>query len=177
MEELKYTISEASERLDGLSYRTLHYYESKIGLNIARDGAGNRVYTEHDIELYENIIGLKKKGMTLDGIKALFQEKGIVDQEQDKHIVVVDEKALEMKEYLISEIRQAVSLQMKEELEETNFKLDQILQENSQLKEELHSLRTQNEEHYSAIDQKIALWREQNKNEKEKSWVKKLFNK
>lgn len=123
MDELRYTIGEASERLGNLSYRTLHYYEQKVGLTISRDGSGNRIYSEKDIEIFETIIDLKKKGLTLDGIKALFQEKGIIPAEEN-NIVVIDEKAFEMKELLLNEIKLAVGEQIREEFSEINSKLE-----------------------------------------------------
>lgn len=176
MDELKYTIAEASEMLGGVSYRTLHYYEAKLGINVARDGSGNRVYSDRDIDVFDKIIALKKKGMSLDGIKALFVENGLIEPEEDHHIVVVDEKALEMKEYLISEIRSAVSLQMKEELLETNSKLEQSLQEISDLKNLIQAMTSQSEDHFSSIDKKISQWREEHSQEK-KSWLKRMIGK
>lgn len=175
MNGIIYSISEASERLGNISYRTLHYYEQKVGLKINRDGSGNRIYTERDIDLFDKIIELKKKGMSLDGIRAIFQEKGFVEPEENKNIVVMDEKAFEMKELFIEEIRIAVAEQMKEELLFTNNKIDQIMAENIELKEEINKLLRQNDEHYNKIDQQLTAWRENNSQDKHIPWYKRLF--
>lgn len=177
MNEIKYTIAEASERLGGISYRTLHYYEQKIGLKINRDNMGNRIYSEYDIELFENIISLKKKGMTLDGIKTLFQEKGILPAEESKNIVVIDEKAFEMKELLLKEIKSAVAEQISDSLNDTYNKLEQLVSENAELREELRKLQHQVDDHYNKIDRQLTTWREEKNKDKNKPWYKKLFSK
>lgn len=165
--------------LGDISYRTLHYYETKLGINIARDGAGNRIYSDQDIVLFDKIIGLKKKGMSLDGIKALFIENGLIEPEADTHLVVVDEKTLELKDFLISEIRAVVASQMREELIETNSLVNQLLQENHALREQINDLKSQNEDHFSKIDQRITQWREEHYQapQDKKPWFKKMLGK
>lgn len=169
--DIKYSIAEASERLK-VSYRTLHYYESKFGLFIERDGAGNRVYSEYNIELLEKIIELKGKGLTLDGIKNLLLDKGIIDPENED-IVVIDEKVMDAKEFLINEIRDSIAKQIQLELRDTKDKLDEIIQENEELRNEIKELKYASEKHYKLIDEKITSWRES----KDRPWYKNIFNK
>jgi Predicted transcriptional regulators len=171
MDEISYSIKEVSERI-GETYRSLHYWQEKLELQINRDGAGNRIYYENDIEILEKVKELKLKGMSLDGIKALFQEKGLIQKTETKNLIVVDEKSLELKEYLFNEIKEAIA----QELQNTNNKLDQILQDNhelrqsnEELREELRKLQRQSDEHYNKIDTLLTTWRNK------QPWYKTLF--
>lgn len=166
MDEITYTINEVAERL-GVTYRSLHYWEEKLALQINRDGAGNRVYREDDVELLEKVKELKLKGMVLDGIKALFKEKGILDHHENANLVIVDEKSLELKEYLLNEIREVFI----QELQLTNIKLDQVLKDNEGLREEICKLQRQSMEHYNKIDAQLTAWRNR------QPWYKKIFKK
>lgn len=178
---LRYTISETAVRLGNISHRTLHYYEDELGLKINRDGSGNRVYSEDDIYIFETAFELKKKGVTMKGIKAFFQEKNILPPEEYKNIVVIDEKAIEIKNFLVSEIRQAVSLQFKEEMAETNLKLEQVLEANRELQEIIEKMQINSNDHYSKIDEQLTAWREKslsesdNSTSEDSSWFKRLF--
>ncbi|MBS4539388.1 MerR family transcriptional regulator [Clostridium sp. D2Q-11] len=165
MDRVQYSIKEVSERLD-ISYRTLHYYEKKFNLQINRDKSGNRIYTDENIDVLEKILDFKSKGMSLDGIKTLFIEKGILEDEKSD-LVVLDEVSLDIKENLINEIRLAVS----KELKGTNEALEKVLEDNKSLRDELRSIKRQNEDHYSKIDKRLTEWR----NNSEKPWWKKLF--
>lgn len=171
MDGLTYSISEASELL-GISYRTLHYYEQKFDLSINRDSSGNRYYYEYDIELFDKIVQLKKKGMKLDGIKTLFQEKGLLPVNRESKVMVIDEK-VSAKQLLIQEIQNAVSEQMRRELQNTNSKLDLIINENNELREEVRQLLRESDEHYRKIDRKITQWREC----ASQPWFKRIFHK
>lgn len=64
-----YTIKQAAEKM-GFSIYTLRYYD-KEGLLpfVARDNAGNRFFTENDMEWLEVICCLKKTGMSIKQIK------------------------------------------------------------------------------------------------------------
>lgn len=173
MEKVIYSIQEASERLD-ISYRSLHYWEEKLELNISRDGAGNRIYSEDDIELLERVKELKIKGMSMDGIKALLREKGVLPEPIPKNVIVVDERALELKAYIMNEIRDIFA----QELQQTNYNLslimnniESIVRENQELKEVIDNLQRASEEHYSKIDNQITAWRAK------KPWYKKILNK
>lgn len=165
MNMIHYSIKEVSERLE-ISYRTLHYYEKKFNLQINRDKSGNRIYTEENIHILEKILDFKSKGMSLDGIKTLFMEKGILEDERND-LIALDEVSLDIKENIIDEIRLAVS----KELKGTNEVLEKVLQDNDSLRKELRSIKRQNEEHYNKIDKRLTEWR----NNSEKPWWKKIF--
>lgn len=173
MDGVVYSIAEASERLGGLSYRTLHYYEDKIGLIVNRDSAGNRVYTERDLELFDKIIELKKRGMTLDGIKTFLQERGLVPLENETNILVIDENTMEIKELLIDEIKMAVAEQVRQELKSTNAKLEEVLNDNMILKEGIHIILKQSDDHFSKFDRQLTNWREAS----DRPWYKNIFKK
>ena len=171
--EIYYSIQEASERLD-LSYRSLHYWEEKLELDILRDNAGNRIYREEDIELLENIKELKSRGMLMDGIKAFLREKGVLPEPIPKNVIVVDERAMELKKYILDEMRTVFA----EELQQSSYnislaleKIDSVLKENIELREEISALKKQGEEHYSKIDSQLTAWRSK------QPWYKNLFKK
>jgi DNA-binding transcriptional MerR regulator len=167
MNTIYYSIKEVSERLD-ITYRTLHYYEKKFNLQINRDKSGSRIYREEDIDLLEKILDLKDKGMTLDGIKSLFEEKGVLDNEDDnKSIALIDEEDVDVKEIIINEIKLAVS----KELEDTKNTLNEIVEDNKALRKELRELKRANEDHYKKIDNRLTEWR----NSSYKPWWKKIF--
>jgi|LSQX01.3.fsa_nt_gb DNA-binding transcriptional MerR regulator len=165
-EELNYTIAEVSERLK-LSYRTLHYYEQYFGIPVNRDVGGNRVYTEENISVLEKIVDLKLKDMTLKGIKKLLQDNELLPLTNNLEMIVVDDKALEFKEFLLNEIREVIS----EEIQAANSKLDAVLRDNEELREELRKMSRQSEEHYSKIDVQLSAWRNR------QPWYKKIFKK
>jgi len=166
MGEITYSIAEVSERLN-LSYRTLHYYEQFFGIPVKRDDAGNRKYTEENIAVFELIIDLKQKEMSLRGIKKMLQERNILPKTNPDVPVVVNEKTIELKEYIISEMK----MMFLEVLDETNARIDKLIIENEELREELRKLSRQSEEHYSKIDKQISEWRNR------QPWYKKLFRK
>lgn len=67
---MTYTIREAA-RITGFSAYTLRYYErQKILPPVARDAAGNRMYSEEDMQLLEMIRCLKNTGMPVNEIGA-----------------------------------------------------------------------------------------------------------
>lgn len=48
----------------------IRFYERKFNLTIARNGAGDRIYTEKDIQKLKEVFYLKKeKGFTIEGTK------------------------------------------------------------------------------------------------------------
>jgi DNA-binding transcriptional MerR regulator len=134
---INYSISEVSERLN-LSYRTLHHWESKFDLQINRDSTGNRLYSENDVEILEYIVELKNKGLTLDGIKRLLYDKGIIEKVEYPTVVVPvsDQPCMSLdalKSILTDEIRQAMELHY----HDMNSKLERVLEENERLHDEL----------------------------------------
>lgn len=164
--QITYTIGEVAERFK-VTYRTLHYYEQKIGLRIYRNKSGDREYTEEDISHFEKIFDLKAKGMSLDGIRRMFIESGFVKPETDNQVIVIDENTMELKELLLNSISEIVA----QEVSKTNEKLDQIIKENEELREMLRQFERQSNEHFNKVDSQITEWRNS------RPWYQKLFKK
>lgn len=196
MEETKYSISEACDQLKNVSHsdvthRTLHYYEKQLGITINRDASGNRVYNERDLELFRYILKLKDTGLKGQAIKNLLEERGLLKDYDDSSIVVVDENALNVKNFLINEIRTAVSKEVSGLSKEFNNiddllnqlvqasvsqekLIDRLLSEREEFMDTIRDLKLQNDENYSNIDKKLA----DMKDYQEKAlqpWYKKLF--
>jgi len=167
-EKVTYTIAEMAERF-GVTYRTLHYYESKIGLNINRSSSGDRIYSESDVEIFEMIFDLKSKGMSLDGIRKLFVEKGILKSDPFTPMVIMDDKSIDFQKF----ITDVVSSKLTEIMKTTNDKLDQIIKENEDLRNELRKIQLTSEDHYIKIDKQLTDW----KDSKSTPWYKKIFKK
>ena len=72
----KYSIARMAE-VSGLSIPTLRFYEQE-GLipPVPRDGAGNRVYGEHEITRINTIRCLRAAGLTLPQMKRYFSTPG-----------------------------------------------------------------------------------------------------
>lgn len=72
----KYSIAQMAE-VSGLSIPTLRFYEQE-GLipPVPRDGAGNRVYGEHEITRINTIRCLRAAGLTLPQMKRYFSTPG-----------------------------------------------------------------------------------------------------
>jgi DNA-binding transcriptional MerR regulator len=78
-----YTIKQAAEKM-GLSIYTLRYYD-KEGLLpfIERDNAGNRFFTQNDMEWLEVICCLKNTGMSIKQIAKYVQACFVGDETLD----------------------------------------------------------------------------------------------
>lgn len=182
-EEIMYSIAEASERLK-VSNRTLRHYEEKFEYEVSRDTSGNRQYTEADLEIFEQIISLKSKGLTLNAIKKIFQDEGLIGV---KNKIIIPEEQNEVFSFFVNEIKKEVALTMELSLKETNEKLSEalaiieenkkatelILKENRDLKDELKKYNNNTEDHYKMIDDKLIAWR----NSSKRPWYEKIFSK
>lgn len=68
MSEARYLISEAA-RMAEVDAHVLRYWEEELELPIARNKMGHRYYTRQDIQIFQDIKELKKKGLQLRAIK------------------------------------------------------------------------------------------------------------
>lgn len=170
MDEPLYSISEVSEMFS-ISYRTLHYYEQKFELPVNRDSAGNRLYTEDNVKVLDMIIELKKKGMTLVGIKTILQEKGIIDPSKTNDVTIYEDKPVVINTPLIDELNRIISSQIREEFKAANNKMDEILKENKDLRQQIEEMKHQSAEHYRKVDEQLTAWRESS----QRPWYKKIF--
>ncbi|HIG75957.1 MAG TPA: MerR family transcriptional regulator [Bacteroidetes bacterium] len=85
--KLYYTIREVAERTD-LEPHVLRYWESQFELlHPKKNRAGNRVYTEKDVELVERIRDLTKRDKyTIDGARQVLEREARLDEtERDLH--------------------------------------------------------------------------------------------
>ena len=72
----KYSIARMAE-VSGLSIPTLRFYEQEELIPpVPRDGAGNRVYGEHEITRINTIRCLRAAGLTLPQMKRYFSTPG-----------------------------------------------------------------------------------------------------
>jgi DNA-binding transcriptional MerR regulator len=112
---MAYTIKEAAEKVN-LTVHTLRFYD-KEGLLpfVSRDGAGNRIFTESDLEWLRLICCLKNTGMPIKQIGVYIQW------------CMQGDSSLEARRELLIEHRQAVIEQIKElshNLEAINYKIE-----------------------------------------------------
>lgn len=66
--QLCYTISETA-KLMNVEPHVLRYWEDELGLNIARNSMGHRIYTDDDIKTFKSIQHLKANHITLKDIR------------------------------------------------------------------------------------------------------------
>lgn len=177
--EVYYTIGEVVERT-GLTHRTLRHYENFFNMNINRDLSGSRIYSEEDLDIIESIVDLKKKSLKLEGIKTILIEKNMIPAQEPKDIVLIDPKALEAKEFLVAEIKNAVNeslssnpsiLQLLEEFSETRKINESLQEENKELKDLLANFTNNTTETLQNIGSSI----ESLKTDKSLPWYKRLF--
>lgn len=77
MEEREYSVSEAV-RLIGVESHVLRYWEEELHVPVGRSAQGHRMYSAHDIELFQRTKELKECGIQLKAIRLLLEgeEKG-----------------------------------------------------------------------------------------------------
>ena len=112
---MSYTIKQVAEKVH-LTVHTLRYYD-KEGLLpfVNRDKAGNRVFTENDLEWLGLICCLKNTGMPIKQIGIFIQ------------CCLAGDDSLDLRRQMLIEHRQAVIQQMAEldhNLEKINCKID-----------------------------------------------------
>ena len=110
---MEFYISEVAEKMN-VTVPTLRYYDN-IGLfkNLKKNNAGNRIFTEDDIEALRVIQYLKKSGMQLTEIKEFMNWCKEGDSTLEKRLNVFKKQ----KENVISEINK-----LKETLSLIEFK-------------------------------------------------------
>lgn len=63
-----FTIKEASKKL-GVETHVLRYWEEELGLSIKRNEMGHRYYDTRNMQMFEEIQGLKEQGFSLKDIR------------------------------------------------------------------------------------------------------------
>lgn len=117
----KLSISEAAE-ITGYPPYVLRFYEKEFNLKVPRSDNNQRFYTQREIDMMHKIKILKDKGVSNNRIK---QELGIV-QREDKSVY-----RSENEQFILKEIEN-----IKTEL----IKLEMIIDNLNDIKEELHQL-------------------------------------
>lgn len=137
---VEYTISETAERTK-LSHRTIRYYEEKFNLDVKRGADGRRTYTDDNLDLLESIVELKGKGLSLDGIKTILEQKGHISPAAKTDLIQIDEKSLELKEYILNDIIDAVDESIKVKLEPLLDHMRKTEEDNQLLKSSLAEMK------------------------------------
>ncbi len=138
---------------------TLRYLESTLKLKIKRDERGERIYSEHDIDILRLILQLKnEKGLNTTAIKLALDNmesndspavKPVSDTElQLRELGVVLTQVLDNNEELLHQNRE-----IQEQLRQLENRLDKIDQKRSQ-----------------RIDELIELWKNEQE-ERKRSWL------
>lgn len=70
MTEIMYSIKEAAKEL-GVETHALRFWEDELGLRIARNEQGRRIYSEENMQEFRRIMEWKKQGLQLKAIKQL----------------------------------------------------------------------------------------------------------
>ena len=73
MKNTYYIISDAAKKVH-VETHVLRYWEDELEIQITRNEAGHRLYTEKDINLFLNIRALKDNGFQLKAIKLLLPD-------------------------------------------------------------------------------------------------------
>lgn len=74
MSDTGYLISEAA-KITQVDAHVLRYWEEELELPIARNKMGHRYYTRQDIQTFQDIKELKKKGLQLRAIKEIVHQR------------------------------------------------------------------------------------------------------
>lgn len=74
MSDTGYLISEAA-KITQVDAHVLRYWEEELELPIARNKMGHRYYTREDIQMFQDIKELKKKGLQLRAIKEIVHQR------------------------------------------------------------------------------------------------------
>lgn len=113
--KLEYTIKQAAEKMNLTAY-TLRYYD-KEGLLpfVERDSAGNRLFSDNDIEWLGLICCLKNTGMPLKQIRRFIQNA----LEGDHTIETRVEMLLEHRESVLRKMEE-----LNKNLEHINYKIN-----------------------------------------------------
>lgn len=70
MEQKYYTVAQAAQLLETKG-SVLRYWEEELNLSVHRNAQGHRCYTRYDIQMFQNIKELKRRGLKLQAIKDL----------------------------------------------------------------------------------------------------------
>lgn len=158
MRELYYKIGEVSEML-GVEQYTLRYLENTLKLKIKRDERGERLYSDHDIDVLRLILKLKnEKGLNTTAIKLALEN---MEDNETQAVRPVNPSETQLRE-LGSLLTQLLDQN------------DELLRQNSEMKRQLSELqqRLEKMDHKRSerIEELIQLWRN-DQEERNRSWL------
>lgn len=170
-----YSITNVSDKT-GIKPYTLRNLEKVLDLKIKRDNMQNRIYTENDILLFNEILQLKDQGLNYDAIKAILSaKKNIIKSSEEAAVELVNTDTNLPNENAINILKDLINDGIKSNIEpkmnEVLNKLDNLETQNDTLKKQLE---IQQEKHFRELDERLmkAL-----QNKKKVSLFKKILNK
>lgn len=189
MEILKerYTITELSERL-GISDHALRYYEKEFNMNVPKDERGRRYYTPEFANIMYQIKNMRDDGLEIKAIKKILYSENIIKEPPP---VVLDSSSVSVvpaeTQNSSQELRQCFD-EFKDQLStcistEVCSARDHFSKELNKTKLELgacvensvRKLETKLDKHFEEVDRYLGMWRERNRGNFVKRFVKKVF--
>lgn len=93
MLQTMYSIKEAAQQL-GVEAHALRFWEEELGLCIARNEQGRRMYSQENMQIFQKIMEWKKDGLQLKEIKRLLhKEERDIPNEAERRIIMYRPKA------------------------------------------------------------------------------------
>ncbi|MBU3173399.1 helix-turn-helix domain-containing protein [Clostridium estertheticum] len=181
-----YTIGQVYE-LTGIEISQLRYIEKMVGLQIKRNVAGERIYTQANLETFKFISELKDKGLNYKAIKNVLEHKGEILSDDEKKkatesLIIPDAKLQKFMEMIKTTIDKSIDAKVSLKIESIVNSVDILVKQNQSLKEELEH---EHEKHFIELDKKLTNLRNvqiENQNliikkqqEKPKTWYKRIF--
>lgn len=175
MEDIKkvYSIGEVSH-IFNRSDATLRKYEKDYNLKIPRDELGHRFYTSKEIDVFKQILNLKKEGANIHVIRKLL-ERSIDYKEQKKQsleLITIDKlTGQEFKKLILTQLSDIITERKNELSKQYEEKLDKVKEE---LTDKIRKEFAMQQKQIEAENQKLIDYIENKKQEK-KGFFNKLF--
>ena len=182
-----YSIGKLCELL-GIENFNLRYIEKTIGLEIKRNNAGERIYSQTDLETIKFIFEMKNQGLNYKAIKKVLEHQDEVASDSEpstneEGLIIKDRELQKFMSMIKNTIDESIENKVNSRLEGITNSIEILVRQNQELKK---SLDYEQEKHFSELDRKLTKWREdqqekQDKFKKEqeeinnKPWFKKIF--
>jgi len=170
-----YSIGKVCELLN-IEIFNLRYIEKTTGLEIKRNNAGERIYSQTDLETLKFIIKLKSQGLNYKAIKKVLEHKekivtDSIENEDGESLIIQNGKSQKFMSMIKDTIDKSIESKVNSKLERITSSIETLVKQNQELKQ---SLEIEQEKHFNELDRKLTKWRE-NQEEKNKPWFKKIF--
>lgn len=176
MEEKIYTINQVSNIL-GVSNAALRKYEKDYDLLIPRNELNHRYYTEKEIQVFEQILGLKEKGANIHVIKSLLSRSENLEEQKEQalELVTLDKiTGAELKDLMVKQIAD-IMYEREKELEKKYE--DKINTAKDEIREEIIKEFKKQEEQRTGENEKLLGAIEKIRNKEKKSFWGRLLRK